>query len=244
MSNSSKTNSNNGNSTTIIRNSTFDNPMDVIKKQQQTIEKLKADLTNKQNEFEAIMKLLTAEETAHKELKALIEKQTEKQTLNKASQLPSCIDPRINNNTLPNDATLCMSYGARAYLSDVYPGYIWRNGYWFKITPALKFTQMPATKIKQKCARADTMVIHGRYNPEDNTPSTGTHVDDVHDALIINSVRVFARRVYYNQPVNGVNKFTHGYYANVYIPGNKHTINHQIDLDDAELEHSYIDGVL
>lgn len=49
------------------------------------------------------------------------------------------IDPRIDNKPLPNDATMTRDFGERSYITSVYPGFTWRNGYWFKITKTLKF---------------------------------------------------------------------------------------------------------
>lgn len=53
------------------------------------------------------------------------------------------IDPRINDNILPDNAVADMkTYGLRVYISDIYPGYLWRNCTWYKITPDLKFDSL------------------------------------------------------------------------------------------------------
>ena len=167
----------------------------------------------------------------------------EMKSLNETKKTVVVEDPRVNNNSLPNDSKINFEFGARSYISDLYPGFVWRNCVWFKIRSDLKFIKMDNSKIKQKSARADTMLLHHKYNPEDNS-GTMTNVDDLHDSIIVNDVRVFARRVYYTQPINGVNKFAHGYYANIYLPHRQITINHQLDIPDCILEHSYIDDAL
>jgi len=54
--------------------------------------------------------------------------------------ISSYIDPRIKNEELPNDAKVTYEFGARSFISDVYKDFTWRNGFWYKISNELYFT--------------------------------------------------------------------------------------------------------
>ena len=56
-------------------------------------------------------------------------------------------DPRVDNKILPNDSEITYSFGALAYTTDTYPGYVWRNGSWYKIKKNLSFTPHSAQRI-------------------------------------------------------------------------------------------------
>lgn len=58
-------------------------------------------------------------------------------------------DPRIRNRPLPQESKITYEFGARAYISDAYPNYVWRNGHWYKITDELKFVSMTHEEIKK-----------------------------------------------------------------------------------------------
>ncbi len=54
----------------------------------------------------------------------------------------SAVDPRINNNPLPNDACITKKYGHTAFTSDCYPGFVWHLGFWYKESATLKFLDL------------------------------------------------------------------------------------------------------
>jgi hypothetical protein len=49
-------------------------------------------------------------------------------------------DPRMKNRSLPNDSILTYKYGARVYEHPLYPGFAWRNGFWYVVDENTKFT--------------------------------------------------------------------------------------------------------
>jgi hypothetical protein len=57
------------------------------------------------------------------------------------------IDPRVDNNPLPNDSEITYKFGAMSYITDVYPGYTWRNGSWYKIKKTLEFKPHSAKRL-------------------------------------------------------------------------------------------------
>lgn len=57
------------------------------------------------------------------------------------------VDPRVENNPLPNDSKITSKFGALAYITDTYPGYVWRNGSWYKIKNNLSFKPHSAQRI-------------------------------------------------------------------------------------------------
>lgn len=63
-------------------------------------------------------------------------------------------DPRIDNKPLLEDAMITYAFGARAYVTEQYPGYIWRNGKWFRINSRLKFKPQSNKSIKKYIAGA------------------------------------------------------------------------------------------
>lgn len=62
-----------------------------------------------------------------------------------ATAIASIRDPRKHDDSLPHDAVADMkTYGVRVYYSDTYPGFLWRNCRWYKITPDLEFSEVNA----------------------------------------------------------------------------------------------------
>ncbi len=90
-------------------------------------------------------------------------------------------DPRLFNNPLPNQATITYKYGARAYEIDCYPGFVWRNNHWYRITSSLNFVPDKVTATK----KIDLV----------NAINTGIHtslvLDDSYYPVIVNGTRLF-----------------------------------------------------
>lgn len=168
----------------------------------------------------------------------------------KITRLPLAIDPRTGFHALPNDATLTMEYGARAYTTDVYPGYLWRNGYWYKMATSVNFTRMSESSIYSRLQK------NGHDGPihfNDNAPAV--MINDSFDAIIVDGVRLFARRsvVVTNNSVDKsiTNietslpiKMISDNYRDFYIPatGNFQSVHSDSQhSDQISIEHSYID---
>lgn len=103
----------------------------------------------------------------------------------------SVIDPRIGFHPLPNDAVITMTYGARAYITDVFPGYLWRNGYWYKITQSINFTPMSNASIY---SRLQKQYYDGPIRFATEIPTHAILINDTFDAIWVDGVRLFARR--------------------------------------------------
>lgn len=60
------------------------------------------------------------------------------------SKQTTIIEPiNMDNVLLPQDATLDLTtYGARVFVSNKYPGYVWRNCKWYKIEPNMRFQNL------------------------------------------------------------------------------------------------------
>jgi len=127
-------------------------------------------------------------------------------------------DPRQDNKSLPNDSTITYAFGARAYVTDLYPGYIWRNCEWFKIKHGLKFKPQSETRIK-------------RYMFSKNNSG---HINDAYVPIIINGIRYF---ILYKYCTNNDDTT---YVSNIliYYPSEKKFI---IELPKKELEAGVIE---
>ena len=130
-------------------------------------------------------------------------------------ELKNDIDPRLFNNPLPNDSKMTYQFGARAYTTDCYPGYIWRNGHWSKITQDLKFEATP----KYLFSYADITGITSQYY----TASPFVTLDDSYYPAIINGTRIFIREL-----KSQCNTGTHYYIKNTgmiaYFPFNQNLV--------------------
>lgn len=178
---------------------------------------------------------------------------------NNVSSTKQLIDPRTGFHPLPNDATLSMEYGARAYVTDAYPGFIWRNGYWYKITPALKFSRLSDASIYSRLQKQDS------NGPLNFTGSGGISsavtfqtfmINDSFDALFVDEVRLFARRKVArsdaDKSVTGIDvipgvsvKEFCDHYHGFYIPATGNFQDSYSDTshsDQITVEHSYISG--
>jgi hypothetical protein len=48
-------------------------------------------------------------------------------------------NPIAKNDILPEEAVIESRYGLHAYITDIYPGYVWKMGSWYKITDSTNF---------------------------------------------------------------------------------------------------------
>jgi hypothetical protein len=155
-------------------------------------------------------------------------------------------DPREENAILPNDAKLTMQYGARAYVTDLYPGYVWRNGVWYKHTATLKFVIVNLASLHNKILNTytDTKTSGGHYACDDEiyVPTATMGIDDTFDAIFINDIRTFAKRVYNfkGQVPAIVDPERFNEYWTIYNPTTKQFVDRYIDKKDTRLEHSYM----
>ena len=94
-------------------------------------------------------------------------------------------DPRIVNLPLPNDAKITYKYGARAYESDLYKGFVWRNGVWYVIDDNLRFDK-PDIK-NSSIANYNYGTIYSNIN----TSLIGVNIDDTFYPCILNGQRIF-----------------------------------------------------
>lgn len=172
---------------------------------------------------------------------------------------PPSIDPRTGFYALPNDAILTMEYGARAYVTDAFPGYIWRNGYWYKITPSINFTQMSDASIYSRLSKKDhdgpIQFTGSKINTLPGAATThALMINDAFDAILVDGIRLFARRMVYtstaSKSITGIEpkpgtsvKEVSDQYHDFYVPA---TGKFQDGCTDSEhsdqvtLEHSYI----
>jgi hypothetical protein len=110
--------------------------------------------------------------------------------LKTTSQNKSCFDPRIVNLPLPNDAKITYKYGARAYISDIYKGFVWRNGVWYDAK------ELPADAFKPPAS--DYFKANGIADYNYNTiyggiisSMIGINIDDTFYPCILNGQRIF-----------------------------------------------------
>jgi hypothetical protein len=100
--------------------------------------------------------------------------------------LKNQVDPRMFNNPLPNDAVMTYEYGARAFYSNCYPGYIWRNGSWYLITPTFKFEPLP----KITC---EILIENPTWGGNIDSDKTNFVLDDSWYPVKMNGTRIFIR---------------------------------------------------
>lgn len=133
-------------------------------------------------------------------------------------ELRNDVDPRMFNNPLPNDSKITYQYGARSYVVDCYPGYTWRNGNWFKITPDLMFEPTPkllVTNCPDPTGLADQSCSSSMF----------CIIDDSYYPIIINGTRVFVKEVFRKvQSYNGTLQME-SYRNYAYFPFNQNIIN-------------------
>lgn len=124
-----------------------------------------------------------------KTMKILEELKQRLETLEKIYSSPD-EDPRKQNLPLPNDATLTYDYGARSYLSDVYPNYVWRNGHWYKKKDDLSFVP----NLDKKTYMRSTMLYDEIYPRATEFKTDHISIlDDSFYPVIIDGIRLFVK---------------------------------------------------
>ncbi len=93
-------------------------------------------------------------------------------------------DPRVVNLPLPNDAVITYKYGARAYESDLYYGFVWRNGIWY-LSAGLKFEPIDISKS------AISNYKYGTIYSSITTNLVGVNIDDTFYPCVLNGQRIF-----------------------------------------------------
>ena len=106
-------------------------------------------------------------------------------------------DPRIVNLPLPNDAIITYKYSARAYESDLYDGFVWRNGVWY-IADGLKFDVIDI----KNTAIADYSC--GTIYSNINVSLIGVNIDDTFYPCIFNGQRLFIHENWRNTPYSAL----------------------------------------
>jgi hypothetical protein len=102
------------------------------------------------------------------------------------------MDPRIHNNPLPNESTITYRYGARCYITECYPDYVWRNGFWYRKSETLRFEKMNKNNIK---AAMFGTTLHDKYHI-----GTDNYVlDDSFYPIMYNETRIFVRESWETQ---------------------------------------------
>ena len=139
---------------------------------------------------EEIRKRKNEKNDAHKRILAMLTPETVKrELLNALHKLENITDPRIYNSPLPNDSTPTRQFGALAYVFDGYPGFVWRKGSWYKITPRLHFSQLPLDEEQRLLFKP---VLKGKLFTDDIPDPTMT-LDDAYYPVKIDGIRVFLR---------------------------------------------------
>ncbi len=126
------------------------------------------------------------------------------------------VDPRICNNPLPNDARLTRAYGHRSFISDCYPGFVWYNGFWYKETDTLKFSELSFDEniklLSIPPERYQTALL------KEGLLDMSVRMDDAFYPVKINGNRVFLRE-YWDVIKNDPRNFTYKYLDTImYIP--------------------------
>lgn len=101
------------------------------------------------------------------------------------------VDPRVCNFPLPEQSKMTYEYGARSYVTDVYPDYTWRNGVWYKIGPNLKFV---STYKKEQLK--NPVLSHVELYGSTAVKNAAEVIDDSYYPVIYNGNRIFVREVH------------------------------------------------
>lgn len=105
------------------------------------------------------------------------------------------VDPRVYGNPLPNQSVVTFKYGARAYVTDAYPDYVWRNGAWYKIVPELRFDRCISKEFLfvEPGGLFGNMQLSNHYIPDNSNM-----LDDMYYPVVVNGQRVFIREFWSN----------------------------------------------
>jgi hypothetical protein len=126
-------------------------------------------------------------------------------------------DPRVRNRPLPNDAVLTYEYGARAYISDIYNGFVWRNGFWYRLPLKNKFKPHSIRKLRKwnvsEYADADIL----KKNVTIHQVESDVDINDSYVPVFLNEIRYFIRFMYSSYSNNNI-QYLSAEGANIYIP--------------------------
>lgn len=125
-------------------------------------------------------------------------------------------DPRINNRPLPNDSIMTYEYGARAYITSAYPGYVWRNGHWYSLDSKPKFVPDSESKLVYYTSTNINNSIEpsGKALLYEELPDHSIHLNDSFVPVFVNGIRYFMRFV----------KTSEGSITYIYVPQIQSTI--------------------
>ena len=131
-----------------------------------------------------ILDVLTPDLTPNqiKELKRRLRDAEKNAKINKSQY-----DPRVVNLPLPNDAKITYKYGARAYESDLYDGFVWRNGVWYN-TKDLNFVPSKCDDMKNNSI---ANYRYGTIYSNITVSLVGVNIDDTFYPCILNGQRIF-----------------------------------------------------
>jgi hypothetical protein len=91
------------------------------------------------------------------------------------------LDPRVSNNILPFQSSVTYKFGARSYITSVYPQYTWRNGTWFLIDKDLSFKKDTIKRYERSVLTLKSISTWLEYS----------HINDSWDPITIGTHRYF-----------------------------------------------------
>lgn len=101
--------------------------------------------------------------------------------------LISANNPSKNNLPLPNGAEITYKFGARAYITDDHPRFVWRNGSWYTIKDTTKFH--PMTPDRMNLIDDGQFFVSSSKNNSDADPII--MLSDIFEPFMYNGNRVF-----------------------------------------------------
>lgn len=132
--------------------------------------------------------LLTGELSKEEAIKRYLEcKALNQQLRENYKLLISANNPSKNNLPLPNGAEITYKFGARAYITDQHPGFVWRNGSWYTIKDNTKFH--PMTPDRMNLIDDGQFFVSSSKNNSDVDPII--MLSDIFEPFIYNGNRVF-----------------------------------------------------
>jgi hypothetical protein len=146
------------------------------------------------------------------------------------------VNPIHSNKPLPNSSQIIYSYGAMAYISDAYPGYVWRNGHWYSIKNNLQFDCIEEKKLK--------LMFLSKIDWADETKKYKIEIDDTFLPIIINGIRYFIKPniIFKNYAYNTLGQINCCY---IYTPSTKKTHLSNGDwISKGVLENQYFEKFL
>lgn len=103
------------------------------------------------------------------------------------------VDPRIDNKPLPNDSVMTKQFGARAYVTDAYYGFVWRNGHWYRITDNLKFVESSPERIQYYLHKKSSKLSVKAITSE-GIPDESANINDAYIPVKVDGIRYFIKK--------------------------------------------------